>query len=455
MMNSVIPDSLLAAACELVEQRTGLRVSTQFRTTLQDVLLILPPGDPVTALHHLRQQPESSPLWQTLIHTLTIGETYFFRDAAVFQVLRTHILPQIIATRRQQNDYHVNIWCAGCATGEEPLSAAITLHGLLNDLPRWQINITGTDLNTHALEQARVGVYRSWSFRHTEADFQARYFDQTEAGWLVKPFIHEMVRFEYRNILNTAPQQSYDVVLCRNVLIYFSAHTAIQVLPLLQAALRPGGWLILGHAEALPKPHTGWREYHPHQLTIYQKLPPLPTETASLSPVPPRSHRTTYDEVQHALRAEDMIEAERLLRESLMQKPDPQFHTLLAFILANRHERAAAYDQLDLALHHAPLCADAHYLRAVLLLEEEQPEVAQQTLRSALYCQQDHLLATFLLGWLYLRGGNLARAKRTWEKARQVAGRLPADEYISDLSDLTGASLTHLLNDQIERLDAS
>ncbi|MBZ0295427.1 MAG: hypothetical protein K8L99_22900 [Anaerolineae bacterium] len=452
-MNTVISNSLLDAACELVEQRTGLRAGTQFRATLHDVLHALPPKDPAVALRQLRGQPETSDLWQTLIHTLTIGETYFFRDAAVFQLLHTHILPQIIAARRQESDFHLNIWCAGCSTGEEPISTAIVLHTLLDDLPRWQINITGTDINRHALAHARAGVYRKWAFRHTEADFQARYFDRTEKGWKIKPFIHDMVHFEYANLLTVSPRQPVDLILCRNVLIYFSAKASQQIAQLLHESLLPEGWLIMGHSEVLPAPHAGWHDHNQHQATVYQKHPASPAKAAAASV--PHTQPEFYAEALQALRVANTDKAERLLHEILAQQADSQAHTLLALIMANRHERAAAHYQIDLALHHEPLWADAYYLRAVLFLEEEHPGLAQEALRSALYCQQDHMLSALLLGLLYLREGDSARAARLWEKARQAAADLPPDAYISDMSDFTGSNFIQLINDQLEGLHPS
>ena len=447
----MISDTLLDEASALIEQRIGLRLDQQFRTDLRHILHALT-SDPLELLHILRYLPETSPKWQRLIHALTIGETYFFRDTAMFRLLRSSILPQIIANRRQQADFRLHIWCAGCATGEEPLSVAILLHELLEDRARWHVNIIGTDLNIQALEQARAGVYRNWAFRHSPETFRGRYFDRLEGGWRIRPAVHEMVQFQHANLLTQRWQQQFDLILCRNVMIYFSPAAAQQLTNTLHHALLPEGWLLLGQTETLPEHNSQWimqqfEDYRAYRHPASQAARPTPPAAA------PVANQPGYREALQALRAEQRDEAETILRQTLAQQNDHRLHMLLAFILANRRALSEAHRHLDVALSIDPLLADAHYLRAILFLEEEHIELAQQALRSALYCQRDHALAAFMLGALYAREGQMDAATRAWGNARQAAAQHPPDMYLSDFSDMSAAAFVQLVTSQLDSLN--
>ncbi|MBZ0286222.1 MAG: protein-glutamate O-methyltransferase, partial [Anaerolineae bacterium] len=213
-------EPLLAQASELIEQRTGLAVGAQFRLDLKTILSELAHGDLPQFLAALRTSSDTAPEWQALLRALTIGETYFFRDAPTFERLRTSILPDLILERRQKGRYDLTIWSAGCAGGEEVYSIAILLHELLPDLQRWTIRLIGTDINAQALENAQKGVYRDWSFRHTHRDLQTRYFDLTPGGWQIKGYLQALPLFRQGNISQGAPHPACDLVFCRNTLLY-------------------------------------------------------------------------------------------------------------------------------------------------------------------------------------------------------------------------------------------
>lgn len=460
-MSTSSHDSLLAQATALIEQRTGLAVSTQFRADLEPILREQAGDDLGSLLTVLRASPDSAPVWQRLIHALTIGETYFFRDPAHFRLLRDHLLANLVLARRQKNRLALDIWCAGCATGEEPYSVAIALHTLLPDLGRWRVRLLGTDINLQALAQARAGVYRDWAFRHTDDGFRARFFDSTPAGWQIKPALRQMVTFQQHNLRDSALPQGLDIIFCRNVLIYFRREHIPPVEQGLFEALNPGGWLLLGHAEAIRSARERWTAHVFPGAVLYQKPhdgPPVAyrrhtgvLHTGALPAAPPPD---TYDTALAALRAERPDEAERILGELLARQPEhARAHVLLAYLFASRQAVPEAHAHLDVALYRDALLADAHYLRAMLFLEEGNRRDTFQALRAALYCQRDHLLAAHLLGNLYHRAGDRARARRAWEHARAAAAARPPDEPVSDLSDLTAANFVLLLQNQLSGLE--
>jgi len=437
----------------LIKERTGLDVGTQFRADLDTILNDLAKGDVDHYLAELRASDENAPPWQALMRALTISETYFFRDSALFQLLRQPILPNIILERRHHKRLELNIWSAGCSTGEEVYSIAILLTEMLPDLDSWTIRLKASDINGHALQIARHGVYREWAFRHTNAGFQARYFEPAPGGWQLKPHIQRMVSFSQNNLLNEIPRPQFDIIFCRNVLLYFANEFTKAVETLAYDSLIPGGWLILGQSEAIRWQRERWMTHVFPDSTLYQK--PLTRQNAM--PIARYSAATVIAEIPDyelaldALYNEHSDEAEQILNGILVEKPaHGPTHILLAYILGGRHALSLAHQHLDAALSSDGMLADAHYLRATLFLEEGKEAEAREALRAALYCQRDHPLAALMLGNLYASIGDLAKASRTWENARRAVTGMSPETRVSALSDMTAAGFDALVKGQLD-----
>lgn len=436
----------------LIKQRTGLDVATQFRADLDTILYDLAKGDLNQYLADLHASDENAPPWQTLMRALTISETYFFRDGALFQLLRHHILPTIILERRHHKRLELNIWSAGCSTGEEVYSIAILLYEILPDLDSWTIRLKASDINSNVLQIARQGVYREWAFRHTNNGFQTRYFDAVSGGWQIKPHIQRMASFSHGNLLNEMPRPQFDIIFCRNVLLYFASEFTQAVEGLIFSSLIPGGWLILGQSEAVRWQRERWITHIFDDAMLYQK--PLPSQLrvpVARHTMPSMPTVPDYDIALEALYNDHSDEAERILNGILAEKPGhAPTHILLAYILGSRHELASAHGHLDAALNSDGMLADAHYLRATLFLEESKNIEAQEALRAALYCQRDHPLAALMLGNLYARLGDVVKASRAWENARQAVKGLSPETRFSALSDMTASGLDSLVKGQLD-----
>ncbi|MDY7039303.1 MAG: protein-glutamate O-methyltransferase CheR [Chloroflexota bacterium] len=189
--------------------------------------------------------------YDRLLAALTINLTYFFRDKTVFQTLRNSVLNPLIREKRRRGRRMMRVWSAGCASGEEPYSVAILFHELLGDeIKDWQIRIQGTDLDAESLAKAKRGVYRDFSFRGVDRDYVKRYFIKNH-GYEIRPEIKDMVRFERHDLLSDAPPHRLDLILCRNVLIYFTAEQHDRVFATFHRALSEGGHVVLGKAETL------------------------------------------------------------------------------------------------------------------------------------------------------------------------------------------------------------
>jgi chemotaxis protein methyltransferase CheR len=202
--------------------------------------------------------------WARLEAEITVGETFFFRYAEQFQALRETILPALIEARSSERA--LRIWSAGCSTGAEPYSLAILVRELLGEaLADWRVLILGTDISTEALATARAAEYGRWALRTTPPEDRLRYFTRLppapgirrEGGYALRPEFRGLVRFERGNLLTLAEPgtphgEAFDLILCRNVLIYFDARTVTAVVRGLSVRLRDDGWLLLGHAEPSP-----------------------------------------------------------------------------------------------------------------------------------------------------------------------------------------------------------
>jgi chemotaxis protein methyltransferase CheR len=206
----------------------------------------------------------------TIVDLLTIHETYFFREDHQLHALSREILPDLMKRRQ---DRTLRIWSAGCSTGEEVYSIAM----LLADRPGgqdWRIEISGSDISQRVLEVARRGVYPASSFRTTPPEMRSRFFHPEGNGFRIDDSVKRMVNFFPFNLADVeraAMLPKMDVILCRNVIIYFDLAVKKRVIDMFWNRLRPGGYLLLGHSESLMSISTAFGLRHLRQDIVYQK----------------------------------------------------------------------------------------------------------------------------------------------------------------------------------------
>jgi chemotaxis protein methyltransferase CheR len=184
-----------------------------------------------------------------LVEAMTINETFFFRDGHPFEVLREVVLPELI--RRRAEVRCLNIWCAACSSGQEPYSVALLLRRDFPALSGWNLRVIGSDLSTAMLERARRGRYSELEVsRGLAPELLAAYFQKQTDGWQLEDDIRRMVEFLCINLSGAWPAlPPLDLVLLRNVLIYFDVPTKQHILDKVRTVLQPDGYLLLGGAE--------------------------------------------------------------------------------------------------------------------------------------------------------------------------------------------------------------
>jgi len=184
-----------------------------------------------------------------LLAALTIHVSQFFRNPSMFALLERQILPELLQQARAEGRRRVKLWSVGCSSGEEPYSLALLLHELAP--AEMEIDILGTDISAAILESARQGLYEPQRLNEVPAAVRERYFSPEGRGFRLAQEIRSMVRFERQNVLGDAAYPRVDLIICRNVMIYFSREEQENILQRFAAALPVGGVLVLGKAEML------------------------------------------------------------------------------------------------------------------------------------------------------------------------------------------------------------
>jgi len=196
-----------------------------------------------------RQDPQ---LIGLVTDAMMTSETFFFRDRQPFEMFRTVVLPRLIETKGDKR--RIRIWSAACATGQEPYSLAMILDEEARRLAGWQIEIVATDLSASALQTANAGLYNQFEVqRGLPISLLLRYFQRDNDKWRIAEHIRSRVRFQQLNLLHSFDRLgTFDVVFCRNVLMYFGPETRKSVVARMAQTLEPGGMLTLGATEFLP-----------------------------------------------------------------------------------------------------------------------------------------------------------------------------------------------------------
>jgi chemotaxis protein methyltransferase CheR len=242
----------LGIVAGLLEARTGQKLTTdrlwRVGTALSGVLR--EKGlDSLEDLAARLSQPNQSALAQQVVEALLNNETYFFRDRAMFDHLSRHVLPEL--AERRQGTRRLSIWSVGCSTGQEAYSLAMLFAEQPLRWRDWTIDILGTDVARSVVMAAREGNFSQFQIQRGLGVAQmVSFFEETRMGWRATEALRNMVRFEPHNLLDTAPDPGrFDLILCRNVLLYFDRPTRQRAFERIAAALAPDGRVMLGAGE--------------------------------------------------------------------------------------------------------------------------------------------------------------------------------------------------------------
>ena len=393
---------------------------------------------------------------QRLLDEVTIQETHFFRNPPQVRALRKYVLPELI-DHAGKNGRKLRIWSAGCSTGEEPYSVAMLLRELMPSTVGWDVKVIATDISSRALAAARQGVYGSRAVQMASADELARFFQPVPGGHEVRPEIRELVEFRHHNLVTEpvpfAPDEHVDLILCRNVTIYFGRQTTRALMERLHRCLRDGGYLFLGHSETL------WQvseQFHLVSLGtgeeaafVYRRHDGKGERRAVLP------DRRTADEGPPARQIERRTAARRHEAPKPAPKPAPRPAPVAAEPIVVAPPRAIAvratieqgdYEgAVELAgemIAVEPLNGEGFYLRGLALTDLGRDEEALVDLRKAVYLEPSMGFAHFLLAGVLDRLGHPAAAAVEYGATAATLGKHPGD---ADAQELGGRSLQELV----------
>src|SRR6185312_15985107 len=381
-------------------------------------------------LRFLRQDPRGETEMDALVTGIAIGETYFFRHREHFDALRDIVLPDLDS--RIAGTRGPRIWCAGCADGAEPYSLAILLrHELAGRMA--EATILATDISRQYLATAREASFEAWALRATPECIRQACFERRGGRWHLRPRFREGISFERHNLAGDrfppgAHPAAFDLIVCRNVMIYFAPELMGGVISAFADCLAPGGWLLVGPSEPNMTHFTAFRAVNAPGVTLYQKpmapaanlltpmSVPLPEVAAVDSPV---NLNPTLDELRALANKgnwESALRCGQRLAEADKLNPLVHFHYGLA---------------LEAAGHSAE---------------------AERCLRRAIYLDRAWAPAHFHLGVLLRARGDRRRAERSFSNALATLTSALPDSVITGADGVTAAELIILAQNEIRGL---
>lgn len=495
--SETIQDDLWSDVRRRLEKETGMdlskdrepRLHQAFDSVLREMLRAGRVDSPEDFRRLLADTTRHASVLERLVSYLTVGETFFFRNADHFRALRDRIIPEIIRTGGEERT--LRIWSAGCSTGEEPYSVAILLDRDFPILSDWDVSILATDISREYLTRAEAGRYRAWSFRGTDVLNDPRYFRLTGDEFLIADRIRSRVRFRWLNFVHdvypSALTQTVglDLIVFRNVAIYLRPEVTREILRRFARCLRPGGYLLLGETDfrrdllsesdfdvirdgetmLLRRPVTS--RPSAREILLPPILPPI------LPPAPPRA--VGREEEAAAI---ELAELEAFLRRPSVKPAPPAFERFRALRESGEWETAAellpelpagrprgeaalllarsalatgssarARELADRAVAEEPLLVEGHLLLGCLREEAGELESAAAALRKAVYLDHGNPTPYFLLGIVLSRAGAASESARALGNARDLAARLPASTPLPHGEGLVAGRLVQILDE--------
>jgi chemotaxis protein methyltransferase CheR len=369
-----------------------------------------------------------------LVGELTLGETYFFRQPEHFDLLRDTIVPNLL--HRNKDTRAIRIWSAGCATGAEPYSVSILLQTeFQKELAGWDVSILATDINVDFLAQARAARFPGWALRGATDEFRERCFIRNGSLWELRTQFRKGVSFQYSNLASDLDLPGaagmFDLILCRNVLIYFSSSQTAQVLARLHGALAPGGWLLVGYAEPNMEMFKAFETVSTAQATAYRK-----SETAGGFA---RDASVWEPPIWHD--RPPSINPPTAKPEPL---PTPPPSVDQVRMLADIGHWEAATALAERLIESDGLNPAAYFTSA--LIQEHRGEIqgARKAFQRAIYLDRRFALAHYHLGTSFRSTREMERADRCFRNALDILTSIPDNEPLPHGDSITAGELRNL-----------
>ncbi|MFH1098007.1 MAG: CheR family methyltransferase [Candidatus Desantisbacteria bacterium] len=378
--------------------------------------------------------PRGGEEFKELMNLLTVGETYFFRDIKHFEILGKYILPELIKYKKDRGDNSIRIWSAGCSTGEEPYSIAMFLLENFTIPSLWDIEILATDVSTKALQKAREGIYTKWSLRAIDRKYSQKHFTTVENRYHLNDDIKQMVRFEYFNLIRepyplTKMGNYWDIILCKNVTIYFKIDSTKRVIHDFYQSLRDGGSLFIGMSESLFQISDEFSLTEHDNCFLYKKIAgqekPTGYKREIKIPVVKKivfedaevnfKHATEHFKAKHYDRA--IVELGKVVR---LKSQHTDARLMLADIYANEERYTEAEEECRKVIEINSLLPISHCLLGIVLGKQKRVTEAIPELKKAIYLDQDMAIAHLHLANLYYDNKEYNHSAREFKNVLRI-----------------------------------
>ncbi len=491
----------------LIREMCGIKIfdhqMDKFRETVCKSCKRLNFPDCESYIKSLQQQSFDSSIQEDLIAGITVGESYFFRDKAQMEYLKNKLFPSLIEKRRKQGSLYLRIWSAGCSDGQELYSMVIILHQLLPDLADWKLHLLGTDINIDALSRAIKGQYSEWSFRSIDNGIRNTFFSKKKNYWQIKNSIKKLTKFSYLNLNSdnypsiSSEINTIDLILCRNVFIYFDKSTAEVVMNKFYQSLLPGGYL-LQSASDLQDFNISEFKHHfvdstsyyiksevpeEHQLSdimeeqgysfnsetvgektenIIDELKFNTSENATTRKETPQENiinrmassedmKKCYSSIIRLLFTEKWSEALTLINKRIELGDDNSLiWQFKAKSLANLGQSEIALKAIELSIKHEPRDKHSHFIKALIHMEFKDLKGYEEALRRTLYLDRHFLEANYHMGLLLLSQGSQKKGILYMKTALDIAENEDPIRYLHDSAGMSHGRMAAILRSELK-----
>ncbi|CDR33177.1 CheR family methyltransferase [Criblamydia sequanensis] len=476
-----LPPSLLEKFTFFISKEIGLHFPKEKWGDLEEKIKSLTESfgfnDPKAWLLWFLEKPLIKEELDVIAYQLTIGETYFFRDHRMFSALEEQILPEII--KKNSKSRTIRIWSAGCCTGEEPYSIAI----LLTRMPAlrdWKVEIFGTDINEEFLKKAKKGNFKKWSFRAISEDIKAQYFIENEEGsFSLLPKIRDKVLFSFFNLADFSSRsfQNIDLIVCHNVLMYFTKPQISKTVNHFYESLNEEGWLSVSAIEMPYIYHDHLKIYNFKGASFFRKSEEIVKEketekekvqngtaskiiTRSIPPIKPNLEEAVellavndlYEECRQLfLKKQFASVIEKLSSHLALEKKKPlhkehfqEIHLLIQ-AYANQGKLEKALILIEELLQLEKLNPHLHYLHSEIQMAKGDSKKAIKSLTHTLFLDSNFIMAHYTLGILKKREGDEKGFLRHKKAAFELLEKLPEDQLVEGTEDLSVGQLKELI----------
>jgi chemotaxis protein methyltransferase CheR len=476
---------LISQFTHLIRERLGIIIHSHQKNDLIKVIenackkFDLTPEE---YFKELNEVPDHSPFIEHLATSITVGETYFFRDSNQMKLLQEFVLPELIKRKRKDENHLLRIWSAGSSSGEEIYTLAMFLCDMLPDINAWNLKLLGTDINTNALKKAIEGIYSDWSMRSTPERYKQRYFTTQNQNYIISKHIRDMVSFQYLNLNNdTFPSilndtNAQDLILCRNVLIYFDRERGIHLMKKLSACLVPDGYLILGASDPIYTTDTHLI-FNYKQGALFTRTTEKEIELKKVVLSPTIKSVSKNDKAIKKLQPKPLTQSKiktptiedqkniisQLLSESRWQETlniIASYHEDIAksaFILCAEATALANLGKLNEAIHacYQSLKLDstnitAHFTLAMVLTELNHIKEAEVELRKTLFLDHQFVMGHFQLGLLLLKNRQHELGIKCLRNALTIAKTNDPNQLVSGFNKIVYGHLAEILEHELE-----